>query len=518
MTTSSGARPLTLTASNFGPIANASIELRPMTVFVGPSNTGKSYAAVLLYVLHHFFHGYGGTDRIMPDIGSPWNLTRSAANQWVSAIDRDRPTLTADAIETILSWMVHDPSTGMGEDLSGNVLYLPNAMAGLVRGRLKRSVAENDFLGSELRRCFGVDHLDRLARHHGDGATVIALHGATSDDTLSRTFGFNGTLDQGKLVADTDIPESLPLSVDRVSNRYHFGQVDRRLLPELDDADKSFLANNALGDASRQVLSRLVEPMSRRAHYLPADRSGVMHAHQVVVRALIVSASRGALRSDSLMPTLSGVLGDFLEQLIDLARWPANRDYPQGLRAVSPPNDLAHALERDILRGSVDIEQTDIDYPSLVYRPDNGMRDVPLMNASSMVSELTPVVLYLRHVVQRGDVLIVEEPESHLHPAAQVEFTRLLARAIHAGIRIVITTHSEWVLEELANLVRLSELPRERRAGIAGSEVALRPDQVGAWFFEPRADQGGFGGEGIGFGCWRRDVPNRLRIGDRRAL
>ena len=73
----------------------------------------------------------------------------------------------------------------------------------------------------------------------------------------------------------------------------------------------------------------------------------------------------------------------------------------------------------------------------------------------------------------------------------QVEFVRLLAAAVKAGIRIIITTHSEWVLEELANLVLMSELPVEHRAGIEGAGLALTPDEVGAWFFEPDYERGG---------------------------
>ena len=46
---------LKLSVTNFGPIAKADIDLRPLTVFVGPSNTGKSYLAILIYALHKFF-------------------------------------------------------------------------------------------------------------------------------------------------------------------------------------------------------------------------------------------------------------------------------------------------------------------------------------------------------------------------------------------------------------------------------------------------------------------------------
>ena len=41
---------LILDVENFGPIAEAkNIEFKPMTVFVGPSNTGKTYLAMLMH-------------------------------------------------------------------------------------------------------------------------------------------------------------------------------------------------------------------------------------------------------------------------------------------------------------------------------------------------------------------------------------------------------------------------------------------------------------------------------------
>ena len=43
---------------DFAPVAEASVALRPFTVFVGPSNTGKTYLAILIYALHRVFGGF----------------------------------------------------------------------------------------------------------------------------------------------------------------------------------------------------------------------------------------------------------------------------------------------------------------------------------------------------------------------------------------------------------------------------------------------------------------------------
>ena len=188
-------------------------------------------------------------------------------------------------------------------------------------------------------------------------------------------------------------------------------------------------------------------------------------------------APRAGLRRDPPLPALSGVLADFLEQLVGLGE-PRRRRNNKG--------NLAASLERQILKGEIRSENSETGYPMFSYQPEGWKEDLPLMNTSSMVSELAPVVLYLRHIVQPGDVLIIEEPESHLHPAMQVEFIRQLAGVVHSGIRVMLTTHSEWVLDELTNLVRLSELKKAQRKGVAGADFALSPAQVGVWLFEPK--------------------------------
>ena len=46
---------LTISVKNLGPIAEGSVDLKPLTIFVGPSNTGKSYMATAVYVDNECF-------------------------------------------------------------------------------------------------------------------------------------------------------------------------------------------------------------------------------------------------------------------------------------------------------------------------------------------------------------------------------------------------------------------------------------------------------------------------------
>lgn len=185
------------------------------------------------------------------------------------------------------------------------------------------------------------------------------------------------------------------------------------------------------------------------------------------------------VRPSARAPMLSGVLADFLEQLIEIDRPPYRRRKSR--------NDHASRIEDAILGGSVRVDRASTTgYPHFTYQPEGWKEGLPLMNASSMVSELAPVVLYLRYRVGPGNVLIVEEPELSLHPAMQVELIRQLAALVQSGIRVIITTHSEWVLEELANIVRRSRLPSGEREKLEHGDCALCPDQVGAWLFKKK--------------------------------
>ena len=442
----------TLSVKDFGPIAEATIDLRPFTVFVGASNTGKSYLAILLYALHQFFGR--STDTLGP-------LFRPSRLRRLSGARRARFAAQA---ETINQWLqqAQDETRGTRE----LDVVLPDEIATLVRPFLQDVGEAAPLLDDEVKRCFGLAESADLIRQPAGRRARFALRREFGGDATSG-IGYDFAISRGQARLSSSVPADMPLRIQEASRR----RLHWRWRPFMKHRPAPYPVE----------LADLIVPFTAGAvacpvHYLPADRAGVMHAHRVVVSSLIGRASRAGLDVESPLPTLSGVLADFLKGLIELAdeRRPTDRDL------------LADRLETDILGGAVEVRRSAIGYPSFHYRPATWQRELALMNTSSMVSELAPVVLYLRHVVRKGDVIIIEEPESHLHPQMQVAFTRFLAAVVKAGIRVIVTTHSEWVLEALANLVRLSEVPRPRRSEVDAGGPALTPDEVGAWHFEPK--------------------------------
>ncbi len=450
-------RPLTLDVTDCGPVARACVELRPLTVFVGPGNTGKSWLATLAYALHrHFETG--------PRSARPWFWTGF-----------EEPTLPEGArkdVFEILARLTLAGSRGSNVVEEGVTLTAPVETA--IRLHLGRQGAP---IGAEIERCFGVDTGGHLARHGSDGGMHILLRHAVEGvpTPAAHELAF-GDQEWTFLSAIPDRPR-IRASDDKWTDFLDLLSAKAENEPEGVQTSRVW---EAIGGLARDVL-----PKRHRAFYLPADRTGLMNAHSAIVRALIQSAARVGTGRTNPVPALSGVRADFLEQLAEIASSRPTRSGHdrEGLRS------LGKRIEDGILRGAVEVETLPgVGYPRFTYRPSGWETNLPLTNTSSMVSELAPVVLYLRHVVAPDDVLIIDEPESHLHPGMQVKFMRQIAEIVRAGVRVIVTTHSEWLLEELGNVVGRSR--RTDRDGESSAE-SLAARDVGVWLFEPAANGGG---------------------------
>ena len=462
-----------LKVTNFGPIVEADIELRPLTVFVGPSNTGKSYLAILIYALHLLFARY-----LAP---SGRLLSR-----------RRKRDSAAESTDRLLGWLEDLPDE-LGPDSLSNIPPLPAD----VTDRVRKVIRDRDDLGSaleaEIARCFGVGaDVAQLIKVGGDAdAQIIVGHnhagGGSTVPSIEHEFVMHGG-ENPSYEFKTSVPPGVDLQLSTSASTLTFASTARRMqrFEKIQEPETSAgtrwadILITALGDLATAQSAR---PLSHPAHYLPADRTGVMHAHRAVVGAVIDRAASAGLVDAPSVPTLSGVMADFLRDLITID--------DDGRPTLKAGDVFASALERDVLGGDVAVEHSEANYPTFVYRQTGLDRDFPIMTSSSMVSELAPVALYLRHYVKPGDTLIIEEPESHLHPSMQAEFALHLVRLVHAGIRVIVTTHSEWILDQFANLVRLSQLSEAEREGLRGADAALSPDDVGFWLFKPNMKRRG---------------------------
>ena len=458
-----------LEVSDFGPIVEAKLDLRPLTVFVGPSNTGKSYLAILIYALQRYFS----------DLAHPYGLHRSFRSFWgVSGPDFEM--LPEECKTALVEMAEHQTSTGNTTPERSRIA-IPAPVLDVIRSRFDEQGSE---IGNEIGRAFGsTNTISSLIRKGSRKAAEIVFRRRHSKDLVPVEQRL--VLRANRAEFSTAIPTGNQIQIDPTKNRVVARYLEQMALMLADDQqvrDRSFeryVFSRLIQTLARVTVRHVVGPLQLPAFYLPADRTGVMHAHSAVVSAVLGSAPMAGLRPTARTSLLSGVLSDFLQQLIELDRPPHKR--------AQRAQGLDKRIEKSILGGSINVERSKlIDYPHFTYRPEGWKQHLPLMRASSMVSELAPVVLYLRYMVGRNSVLIIEEPESHLHPEMQVKFTRQLAAMVRSGIRVIVTTHSEWVLEELSNLVLASKVSKKRRKGLSSGSVALAPNEVGAWLFQQK--------------------------------
>ena len=96
------------------------------------------------------------------------------------------------------------------------------------------------------------------------------------------------------------------------------------------------------------------------------------------------------------------------------------------------------------------------------------------VHAGFGITQVLPIVIAAL-AAKPEDLLLIENPEVHLHPAAQVQMGQFLAKVAHSGIQIILETHSDHILNGVRRAVK---------------EGILSADQAVIHFFRPRSDNG----------------------------
>ncbi len=111
-----------------------------------------------------------------------------------------------------------------------------------------------------------------------------------------------------------------------------------------------------------------------------------------------------------------------------------------------------------------------------VVRDKTTHQALPYYMSSTSVRAVADLHLWLKHGANKGDILFIDEPELNLHPGNQIKIARLLVRLINNGIKVFITTHSDYIIKELNNLLMLADDFPKKEALM--NEFGYTPDDI----------------------------------------
>ncbi|MCS7161801.1 MAG: AAA family ATPase [Bacteroidia bacterium] len=200
----------------------------------------------------------------------------------------------------------------------------------------------------------------------------------------------------------------------------------------------------------------------RTAFYFPASRTSFLQMQELFIRGLLALEGRIEGGEQPTLPVMEFI-----------------RTFFQLMRAKNEGKNSSLLQElKQIMGGTIWIDPK-AKRMFFDYESEGASYSLPITHSSSAVTELAPLYLYIQKNDLSDKLLIIEEPEAHLHPENQVRMARFLVKLVEAGAWVLITTHSDYIFSELSNQVRLYTL---------GEKSGLPADKLAVYLFERRED------------------------------
>lgn len=445
---------LTIEAKDFGPITDGKIIFKPLTIFIGPNNSGKSYAAMLV---HSLFESYAQ--------GIPAHILERFSEPFDSLFLRyfDFRNLLEQFTE------LRDQVVNMKE---GEELEIPLK-------RIADKIFEDIFekkLNDEIVRSYACP-LKELIRVREKSFELRITY---------NSFDINLVFQENKLRIKNYPKLNLKARIQyvgRSGREFKISRNEEGILFNMawrkGEKEREIMFVDAMEIVSNYCLSEIFKGMAMPCYYLPAARSGILQGHKALAASIVRKAPFVGIERLEI-PKFSGVVSDFISSIITLPE----RD--------GPFYKLAQRFERELIKGEIVVKTLDeYLYPEIRYSFQE--IEIPLHRSSSTVSELAPLVLYLKYVIGPGSILIIEEPEAHLHPKNQRILAKFLVKLRRRGVNIIITTHSDLLLEQLSDFILLGRIEPGKRASKYGYEKEdfLSPSEVALYIFSYDENSGG---------------------------
>lgn len=451
---------------NLGVVEQAEIDLKPLTIFVGSNNTGKTWTAYILAAI----------------------LGRNGWNRYSRAYANDETTATYPPLDTAIQ----------------QVLNEGNAKIDLIR-----------FADQYGEKCINdIAHRARRWMRSFMGAERVSFKNLEVHLTLTetkrrflkqiKTYSLEDELSVGQR-REKGLLKVLKESAEPTLYFYTQGNISEKLPLR---AVKEFLARN--------VFRAILENLYPEVYIFPTERTTFIALPFNPAELDKAAREINDDAPETKRKRLAAPVVHFGLHIEDAFQ------SSQTTRATQARNDpvirdytkMAQILEEEILHGSVDFSTPEPETQrDLLFQPVEGIvLEMPIV--SSMVKELASLALYLRYLARPGDLLIIDEPEMNLHPEAQVRLTEFLAMLVNAGLHILFTTHSPYMLDHLSNLTTAAKHADKESIKnlfyLQRTEAFIPKEKVSVHLFENGTAKSILDEEGIIHWGTFGDVSNRV--------
>ncbi|MBA3545046.1 MAG: AAA family ATPase [Nannocystis sp.] len=417
-------------AQNLGPIRDAELDLsKNLIILAGPNNSGKTYLGWALYGLSQF--------------NKPLPCVRELVDAAIAS-----PTGAHDTgpFPEFLVQFATEFCALYAEHIHRDFSAAPDAFASTLLTLVTVPTALPPREGSFYRiddRIFQIDF-----RVH-EGMLRVQVSGTRTDKRNARPSNV-GTF------------ESVPLS-------------------PITSETKDLLAKHA----SQKIIQYLRWALFRRSFTIfPVERiATTIFARELLLRRVEVLDEENTDEPEQLPSAVRPVAGRYPLPIRHSLRIAA--DLSAYSREESEFRDLADELEGSVLQGRFTVSE----HGDMLFFPSaSPKQSLGLHQSASVVKSLSALVFYFRHLAQQDDHLIIDEPELNLHPDNQRKVARVLAKAANRGIKIMMSTHSDYLIGEFNNLLMLSrDTPQAtavRQELGYDAESVLKPADVGVYLVQ----------------------------------
>lgn len=404
---------------NFGPIETAEISLsKDFTVILGPNNIGKSYCASIAYLilktlcdmqskLSRPYFSYAVRESLdFTKIQQA--LINVPKNEWLDVSEQICKTIDVFINQTI------------GEQLQSSLIATYGSLASIRNSEIHPPTIEIEFESTAI-----------AIEVHDDGITIAS---SSLKKINIRKMSVNK--------AEKFEPEAVWLCAKSTDKSVSMKQV-------------SIHATRMIEEIYRLSISGISS-----VYFLPASRSGLYQSLNAFSQILAeLSKKRSFFSQQFKIPSIPEPVSDYFMKLSEIG---ATENTSEG-----PYEDIASYIEREILKGDIKYEFNE---KHIYYSPQNSdtSTSLDIAYASSMVSEISPIVAYLRYVIDpiqnvrkipfssgspAKPIIFIEEPEAHLHPSAQLLIIEAFLMLIDKGVKLVITTHSNFMFSKICNVM-----------------------------------------------------------------